>query len=200
MSSDCYCAACRGSRFIICFLKIKISHGGNPLKLYSFRHLRSTEVAINSARRSNISALRLYGGFKSNFASVPSDDTAVPVIFSYRRMCIWDAKLSLGDVSQSAKREIRAESDAASAGETARVDCSARSARGRGEERRGRERCFVITVADKWSRDSLIPSNYIWWGPFTPNLSLHRFWNFSISLQSIILSSVWFSIYFYHKF
>lgn len=83
--------------------------------------------------------------------SVPFDDTAMPVIFSYRRMCIRDAKLSLGDVSQSAERARRAESDAA----------SARKGKGRLLREMGGWRCFVITVADKWSRDSLIPSNYI---------------------------------------
>jgi hypothetical protein len=45
----------------------------------------------------------------------PFDDTPLPVIFSYRRMCIWDARSSLGDVSQSAER--------------ARKRCGAREAR-----------------------------------------------------------------------
>lgn len=41
--------------------------------------------------------------------------------------CVFEMRnCLLGDVSQSAEREIRAESDAASAGETTRVDCSSR--------------------------------------------------------------------------
>jgi len=45
----------------------------------------------------------------------PFDDTVLPVIFSYRRVCIRDARPSLGDVSQSAQR--------------ARKRCGAREAR-----------------------------------------------------------------------
>lgn len=116
VSSDCYCAACYGGQFIICSLEIEITSLPCPpsppilfpsslsnLSLFVC-DLHSAEATINSARGSNISALRRCGGFKSNFVSVPFDDTVVPVIFSYRRMCIWDAKLSLGDVSQSAER------------------------------------------------------------------------------------------------
>lgn len=168
-----------------------VSRNRNNSSAHSFSNLSlfvcnlySTEATINSARRSNISALRLCGGFKSNFVSVPFDDTVVPVIFSYRRMCIWDAKLSLGDVSQSAEW--------APSGKR----CGER-AKGQGwvVEGGGRQRCFVITVADKWSRDSLIPSNYIWWGPFTPDLSWIIFGIFGRERQQLCRTiNAWFSL------
>jgi len=119
VSPGCYCAACYGGRFIIWFHEIKMSHRQEP----SPRARLPARFATTAQRRRQLMARRDQifprdvRAVDLNLISRPApfDDTLLPVIFSYRRMCIWDARSSLGDVSQSAER--------------ARKRCGAREAR-----------------------------------------------------------------------
>lgn len=78
----------------------------------------------------------------SNFTGSPNRRHGPPVIFSYSLMCIWDAKLPLGGCQSASSKVTR---------------WTRHGEKGWEMRERERERCFVITSPDKWTRDSLIP-------------------------------------------